>query len=78
VATAVGRVPEMVNTSVGRVVPPRDPAALGAALAELTTSPELRAEMSAAARRQLHGWTLDDVIAAHLALYADVIARSPR
>ena len=29
VATAVGRVPEMVNTTVGRVVPPRDPAALG-------------------------------------------------
>ena len=49
VATAVGRVPEMVNTSVGRVVPPRDPTALGAALAELATSPELRAEMSAVA-----------------------------
>jgi glycosyltransferase involved in cell wall biosynthesis len=78
VATAVGRVPEMVNTSVGRIVAPRDPAALGAALAELATSPALRAEMSAAARRDLHAWTLDDVVAAHLAIYLDVVAGSPR
>ena len=35
VATAVGRVPELVDASIGRVVPPRDPVALGAALAEL-------------------------------------------
>lgn len=76
VATAVGRVPEMVNTSVGRVVPPRDPAAFGAALAELATSPALRAEMSIAARHQLHAWTLDDVIDAHLALYADIVDRA--
>lgn len=75
VSTAVGRVPEMVNTSVGRVVAPRDPGALGAALAELATNPDLRADMSAAARRQLHAWTLDDVIAAHLALYTDIAAR---
>ena len=76
VATAVGRVPEMVNTSVGRVVPPRDPSALGAALAELAMSPLLLAEMSANARRALHAWTLDDVVAAHLSLYSDVIARA--
>lgn len=78
VATAVGRVPEMVNRTVGRVVPPRDPAALGAALAELAAAPELRAEMSTAAERQLHGWTLDDVVAAHVDIYTDVIARSAR
>ncbi len=72
VATAVGRVPEMVNTTVGRVVPPRDPDALGAALAELAMSPGLLAEMSANARRELHAWTLDDVVAAHLAYYSEV------
>ena len=56
VATAVGRVPEMVNTSVGRVVPPRDPSALGAALTELATSPALLEEMSAnAAANAMHG-----------------------
>ena len=78
VATAVGRVPEMVNRNVGRVVPPRDPAALGAALAELAGDADLRAEMGAVAARQLHGWTLDDVVDAHLDVYADVAARSPR
>jgi len=69
VATAVGRVPEMVNSDVGRVVAPRDPAALGAAIAELAGSVELRTTMSENARRQLHAWTLDDVIAAHVDLY---------
>ncbi len=58
VATAVGRVPEMVNSDVGRVVSPRDPAALGGALAELAASAELRATMGANARRQLTAWTL--------------------
>ncbi len=74
VATAVGRVPEMVTNSVGRVVPPRDPDALGEALAELATSPNLLAEMSANARRELHAWTLHDVVTAHLSLYSDVVA----
>ena len=54
---------------------PAIPAALGAALAELATNPGLRADMSTAARRQLLAWTLDDVIAAHLALYTDIAAR---
>lgn len=70
VATAVGRVPEMVTPSVGRVVPPRDPAALGAALAELAGNPELRRSMGAAANHQAFGWTLDDVLDAHQTLYA--------
>ena len=69
VATAVGRVPEMVNATVGRVVPPRDPGALADALTELATSPELRAAMSTHGRSQHSSWTLDDVIAAHLAVY---------
>ena len=69
VATAVGRVPEMVNRSVGRVVPPRDPDALAAALTELAGSAALRATMSANARGQNGSWTLDDVLASHLGLY---------
>ena len=76
VATAVGRVPELVNTAVGRVVPPRDARALGAALAELAMTPDLLDEMSATARRNRSAWTLDDVVAAHLALYDEVIGRA--
>jgi glycosyltransferase involved in cell wall biosynthesis len=74
VATAVGRVPELVGPTVGRVVPPGDPVALGDAIAELASDPELRVRMGDAARRQGLTWTLDDVVDAHVALYADVVA----
>jgi len=72
VATAVGRVPELVGPSVGRVVPPDDPQALGSALAELALDPTLRLTMGAAARHAGLSWTLPDVIDAHLALYEEV------
>lgn len=73
VGTAVGRIPEMVDASVGRVVPPRDPAALGAALAELAGDAELRATMSHHARDRHVGWTLDDVVTAHLDRYRTML-----
>jgi glycosyltransferase involved in cell wall biosynthesis len=69
VGTAVGRVPEMVTASVGRVVAPRDPAALAHALREVGDDPELRSRLSVAARRTA-ARTLGDVIDAHLGLYA--------
>jgi glycosyltransferase involved in cell wall biosynthesis len=68
VATAVGRVPELVTPSVGRVVPPGDPEALGAALTELAADPELRRRLGDAAHDVPH-WNLDDVLDAHLVLY---------
>jgi glycosyltransferase involved in cell wall biosynthesis len=76
VATEVGRVPEMVDVSVGRVVPPRDPDALGAAICELANDPTLRAHLSANTNG-LAVRTLDAVIDAHLALYSAVLAVSP-
>lgn len=75
VATAVGRVPELVSPAVGRVVPPGDPQALGAALAEVAGDSELRAQMGEAAHHEGHTWTLDNVIDAHLALYSEVTGR---
>ncbi|MEO7572231.1 MAG: glycosyltransferase [Acidimicrobiales bacterium] len=72
VATAVGRVPDLVSPAVGRVVPPGDAKALGAALAELAGDDELRHRMSDAARHRSPSWTLDDAIRAHLALYEEI------
>jgi glycosyltransferase involved in cell wall biosynthesis len=72
VATSVGRVPELVGPSVGRVVPPDDPSALGAALAELAADHDLRRTMGAAARHSGLAWRLPDVVDAHLSLYAEV------
>ena len=75
VATAVGRVPELVGREVGRVVPPGDPAALGEAIAELALDPELRRSMRNAALAQGVGRTIDDVVADHLDLYRRIIDR---
>jgi glycosyltransferase involved in cell wall biosynthesis len=73
IATAVGRVPEMVDATVGRIVPPRDAASLGAALAELAGDDALRARLSDAARDR-PARTLDDVLGEHVALYRRVVA----
>ena len=75
VATAVGRVPELVDPGVGRVVPPDDALALGAALAELALDHDLRARMGATARGAGMSWTLPHVIDAHLDLYDEVRGR---
>jgi glycosyltransferase involved in cell wall biosynthesis len=53
VATRVGGVPEVVEDGVtGFLVPPRDPAALAAAIVTLLESPALRERMGEAARRR--------------------------
>jgi glycosyltransferase involved in cell wall biosynthesis len=52
VATAVGGIPDMVSEEVGLLVPPNDPKALGAAMAQLATDAELRKSMGTAARRK--------------------------
>lgn len=53
VATAVGGVPELVDEGMdGFLVPPRDPAALAAALRSLLREPERRKTLGAAARRK--------------------------
>lgn len=74
VATAVGRVPELVGPAVGRVVAPGDAIALGAAFAEVAGDDDLRRRMGDAALRQGSTWTLDDVVDAHLTLYSQVCA----
>lgn len=78
VATAVGRIPELVGPSVGRVVRPGDPTVLGAAINELATDPTLLQSMADEARRTSGGWTLDDVVDAHLLLYRELSSRRDR
>lgn len=75
VATSVGRIPELLTPAIGRIVPPGNSDALGAALAEVALDSTLRHAMSDAARRSNRGWTLAQATEAHLAVYARVGAR---
>jgi glycosyltransferase involved in cell wall biosynthesis len=73
VATAVGGVPEMVeHERTGLLVPPRDPVALGSAIARLLTDHPL-ADMVARAGHDyvLANFSLDHMVAAVAAIYQE-------
>jgi glycosyltransferase involved in cell wall biosynthesis len=70
VSTAVGGVPEVAGDA-GVVVPPRDPQALGAALADVLLDHARRAELGARAReRALRTFPLDLMLDRFRAVYA--------
>ena len=76
VASDVDGIREVVTPAVGLRVPPADPAALAAALAELLDDPARRQTMAAAARQAASAQYDWDVIAARfLAHYARLAAR---
>jgi len=69
VATRVGSVDELVQEGLtGRLVPPSDPAALGAALAEALDDPARRSAWGAAGRARAAEFTLDATVARTAAL----------
>ena len=75
VASRVGGIPEAVQDGVsGLLVPPADPAALGAALDSLLADPELRKSMGAAGRdfagRQL---SAERMVEGNLAVYRELL-----
>jgi glycosyltransferase involved in cell wall biosynthesis len=78
-ATAVSGTPELVRNGLeARLVPPRDPDALAAAMVEMATDAALRARLAAAAReRVLREFTIDGMLDRYEALFARV-ARSGR
>jgi sugar transferase (PEP-CTERM/EpsH1 system associated) len=71
VSTRVGGIPELVlEGETGMLVPPRDPQALAAALAQYATNPELLRAHGAAARARVESrYSLEAMLAAYLALY---------
>jgi len=75
VSTAVGGLPKMIHVGVhGRLVAPRNPDALAAAIAELLADPERRAEMGAAAReRRRAEYDLDVMVSRVEDLYEQLL-----
>jgi glycosyltransferase involved in cell wall biosynthesis len=74
VLSAVGGFPEVGAEGAARIVPPRDPAALAGALAELVGDDPARGELAAAAERAAAGpYSWDAVAAQTLALYEELL-----
>jgi glycosyltransferase involved in cell wall biosynthesis len=74
VATEAGGIPEAVVDGVtGRLVPPRDPPALAAALVEALDDPARRAAWGRAGRKRFEErFTADRMVEATLAVHAEL------
>jgi glycosyltransferase involved in cell wall biosynthesis len=74
VATAAGGIPEAVGDGItGRLVPPRDPDALAAAIVEALDRPERRAAWGRAGRKRFEErFTADRMVEATLAVYGEL------
>jgi N-acetyl-alpha-D-glucosaminyl L-malate synthase BshA len=74
VATAVGGIPEVVESGVsGLLVPPGDPGALARSVESLIADPALRAGLGAAARRRAAGlFSAEAIVSKYVRLYRRV------
>jgi glycosyltransferase involved in cell wall biosynthesis len=73
-ATEVGGLPEIVDRTVGRLVPPRDPAGLARGVVALLRDPQL-VEMGRLAReRVVAHWSNARLVERHIEIYEDLIA----
>jgi glycosyltransferase involved in cell wall biosynthesis len=75
VASDVGGLPEIVDGTVGALVPPRDPEALADALARVLTDPEREAMGKRARARVVDHWSNRRLVRRHLEIYADLLRR---
>jgi glycosyltransferase involved in cell wall biosynthesis len=79
VVTAVGGTREAVVPETGLAIPPRDPAALAAAVIELLRDPARRARMAQASReRHAANFTVDRMVAGTAAVYDEVLSSRVR
>lgn len=75
IGTRVGGIPELIEEGVsGRLVPPKDPAALAEAIEQLCTQPEERSRLAEGGRERLAGpFHIRHTIAKTQALYESVL-----
>jgi glycosyltransferase involved in cell wall biosynthesis len=74
VATRVGGLPDLIDDGhTGTLVPPRDPAALSAAIDELISDPERREAVAAAARERAKEFSIDRIAERFASLYESLL-----
>lgn len=73
VASSVGGLPEIVDSEVGALVPPRDPAALARAVVQLFSDECLREKGCRARERVVAQWSNERLVDRHLEIYHDLI-----
>jgi glycosyltransferase involved in cell wall biosynthesis len=73
VATRVGGLPEIVDESVGALVPPADPEALARAAVALLQRPDLEALGTRARERVVRYWSNDRLVDRHLEIYEALV-----
>lgn len=80
VGTRVGAIPEVVAAGeTGIIVPPKDPDALATGMVRMLRHPEEAAAMGLAGQRRLADvFGIDEAVARHEELYAELIARRAR
>jgi glycosyltransferase involved in cell wall biosynthesis len=76
VATNVGGLPEIVDSSVGALVPPADPEALAAAIVETLDRPDRLDAGARARRRVVEHWSNDRLVDRHLEIYRGLMERA--
>lgn len=78
VATAVGGLPELIESGThGVLVPPRDPVALGDAYEKLLLDPSLRRSLAAAARDRLEDFSIERAATRISELYDELLGSVP-
>ncbi len=73
VATRVGGLPEIVDESVGTLVPPGDPEGLARGVVELLQRPDLAQVGKRARERVVRHWSNDRLVERHLAVYQALV-----
>jgi glycosyltransferase involved in cell wall biosynthesis len=78
VASDVGGLPEIVDGSVGALVPPGDAGALAGALVALLSDPRRSEKGRLARQRVVERWSNDRLVERHLQIYRELVEAGSR
>ena len=78
VASDVGGLPEIVDASVGALVPAGEPGALAEAIVAVLSAPDRREKGRLARRRVVERWSNDRLVERHLEIYGELLEVAAR